>query len=158
MKFRSSLMLCALLLGLAVAPLAAGESDDDSFRRISAKLVCQCGCNYGLLYCPHLECGSAIPMRQTIRDALAEGKTEEEVLQIMVAQFGPSALGEPPAEGFNLMAWIMPIVALLFGSWAVQRLVRSWRARAPAPAAASQAALVERYRGTIDREIEQLEE
>ncbi len=157
MKFRPNALVCGLLLGLLLAPSpAAAEGEADPFRSISEKLVCQCGCNYGLLYCPHLQCGSAIPMRQTIRAALAEGKSEEEALQVMVAQFGLSALGQPPAEGFNLLAWVMPFLALALGLWAVQRVARSWRARVPAPVA--DAALVERYRSAVKREIDQLED
>ena len=74
----------------------------------------------------------------------------------MVAQFGLSALGQPPAEGFNLLAWVMPFLALALGLWVVQRVARSWRAHVPAPVA--DAALVERYRSAVKREIDQLED
>ncbi|MFQ5776536.1 MAG: cytochrome c-type biogenesis protein CcmH [Terriglobia bacterium] len=151
------LALTAWLAAAVLPPGAAAQSSpEDTFQRISDKLICQCGCNYGLSYCPHLECPSAPVLRATIREKLAAGQSEEEVLQAMVAQFGPAVLGAPPAEGFNLTAWVMPFLALLVGLYLTQQVVRRWRRRKPEPAA--DPALVERYRASIEREIKELEE
>jgi cytochrome c-type biogenesis protein CcmH/NrfF len=131
--------------------------DEAAFRRISDKLICQCGCNYGLSVCPHLECPSAPRLRAAIRAELEARKSDEEILQVMVANFGPAVLAAPPARGgFNLLGWVMPFLALLAGLWVVERLVRAWRGRR-LPSAADPA-VVARYRARIDQEIEKLEE
>lgn len=144
-------------LGASLLPVAltAPQADEAAFKRVSDKLICQCGCNYGLSFCPHLECPSAPVLRARIREKLAAGQSEEQVLKAMVADFGPAILGAPPAEGFNLSAWVMPFLALFIGLFIVQRLVRQWRAR---PVRVADAALVERYRKNIERETKHLEE
>ncbi|MFQ5663844.1 MAG: cytochrome c-type biogenesis protein CcmH [Terriglobia bacterium] len=162
MKLRSRKRAAtALLLGLAayLLPLslrAQPPAEENAFRRISDKLICQCGCNYGLRYCPHLECPSAPLLRAAIRDELSGGQSEEQILQAMVAGFGPAVLAAPPAKGFNLTAWVMPFLALALGLWVVQRIVRRWRTRqAPPP---TDPALLERYRARLEREMKHLEE
>jgi cytochrome c-type biogenesis protein CcmH len=162
MKSRSrKVAIAAWLAGLAAslllpALLLAQQKDDAAFRRVSDRLICQCGCNYGLSHCPHLDCPSAPVLRQAIREKLAAGLSEEQVLKAMVADFGPAVLGAPPAEGFNWSAWIMPFAALLVGLYLVQRVVRAWRRRQPA--ATVDPALVERYQKSIEREMKHLEE
>lgn len=128
MKLRFRLaVLTGLLLVFAVA---TADDTEAKFKRIQGKLVCQCGCNYLLLYCPHLECGSAIPMRNQIRAYLAQGMSEQEVIDAMVQQMGMVILAAPPAKGFNLAAWVMPFVALGLGFLVVRRVLLRMRERA----------------------------
>jgi cytochrome c-type biogenesis protein CcmH len=149
--------LAGILLALPLtAQQAAEQAGKDAFQRVSDKLICQCGCNYGLSHCPHLECPSAPVLRAAIREKLAAGQSEEQVLQAMVAQFGPAVLAAPPTEGFNLTAWIMPFVALVLGLWLAIVVVRRWHARRHA--AAPDPYLLERYRANLEREMKRLEE
>jgi len=148
----------ALACLMSVASAVAQQPTDpakDAFQRVSDKLICQCGCNYGLSHCPHLECPSAPVLRAAIREELAAGQSEQEVLKAMVAQFGPVVLAAPPAEGFNLTAWIMPFVALTLGLWLAIVVVRRWHARRRA---APDPYLLERYRANLEREMKRLEE
>lgn len=138
-----------------VAQIAPATADKDAYQRISDRLICQCGCNYGLSNCPHLQCPSAPRLRTAIRDKLAQGLSEEQVLKAMVADFGPAVLAAPPAEGFNLTAWVMPFVALLLGLWLAITVVRRWRRRVPEPAA--DPTLVDRYRRKLEQEMKHLE-
>lgn len=167
MKLRSRLLIAAALLAgpttllgsVAQASRGTGVSpvvDEAAYKDVSDKLICQCGCNYGLSWCPHLNCPSAPIIRQAIREKLATGQSEEQVLQAMVAQFGPAILAAPPAKGFDLAAWVMPGVALLFGLVLVVYFLRRWRARSPAPVA--DPALLERYRASAEREMKRLDE
>lgn len=174
MKFRSRKLAFLLLLLVAQAsrlcPVAvaqpstggsgAGVSpvvDEAAYKGVSDKLICQCGCNYGLSWCPHLNCPSAPIIRQAIREKLATGQSEEQVLQAMVAQFGPAILAAPPAKGFDLAAWVMPGVAFLFGLALVVYFLRRWRARVPAPVA-DPALLDPALRDSVEREMKRLEE
>jgi len=154
--FLAMAVLACVMLAMPLAAQQPTEPNKDAFQRVSDKLICQCGCNYGLSHCPHLECPSAPVLRAAIRQQLAAGKSEQEVLQAVVAEFGPAVLAAPPAEGFNLTAWVMPFVALALGLWLAIVVVRRWHARRRA--AAPDPYLLERYRSNLEREMKRLEE
>lgn len=52
-------------------------------------------------------------MRALVTEKLQEGWTEEEIRAFFVERYGPSVLMEPPRQGFNLLAWVLPPVAVL---------------------------------------------
>ena len=66
-------------------------------------------------------------MRDLIAEQLAEGQNKEQIKNYFVEQYGPQVLGEPPLEGFNWLAWILPFLVLGVGGvflWrAMQRMI-----------------------------------
>jgi cytochrome c-type biogenesis protein CcmH len=62
--------------------------------------------------CPSASAGE---LKNTIRDRLLRGETEEQILQSLQEQYGPDILAIPPLQGFSAMAWIAPPVFLLVG-------------------------------------------
>lgn len=54
-------------------------------------------------------------MREVIAVKLAEGNSDQEIKDYFVAQYGPQVLGEPPLEGFNWLAWILPVAVMIGG-------------------------------------------
>jgi cytochrome c-type biogenesis protein CcmH len=73
-------------------------------------------------------------MKAFIRARIAAGDSEEQIKDALVAQFGTGVLAEPPGGGFGLLAWLLPLAALLAGAVVVGVLVRSWsRRRGPPP-------------------------
>ncbi len=77
--------------------------------------------------------------RAFIRRLVAEGRTKQQVLDAMVAQYGPRVLATPGTSGIDLTAWLVPggAVALLLGA-GVLALPR-WRRRARAARATPEA-------------------
>lgn len=67
-------------------------------------------------------------MKDVIAIKLAEGEDTDSIKAYFIEQYGPQVLGEPPREGFNWLAWILPFVALILGAlflWRqVSRMVR----------------------------------
>ncbi len=159
MRSRLNHFLLALLLASPTTVQAAfsATAQEDSFKRVTDRFVCQCGCNYPLRACPHQDCGFSIPMQQRIRAALTSGLSEQQVIDQMVLQYGLAVLAAPPARGFNLTAWIMPFVGLLVGLVIVRSVMLAWRRRGrfvPSPSGP----LAEKYQRTIDEELRQLGE
>jgi cytochrome c-type biogenesis protein CcmH len=77
-------------------------------------------------------------MKQIIRTRLAEGKTEQQIKDELVAQFGAGVLAEPPKSGLDLLAWLVPLTVLGAGAVGVGALAWGWsrrRAEDGAPAA-----------------------
>ena len=68
-------------------------------------------------------------MKQVIRDSLAEGKTEAQIRDQLVAQFGPAVVAEPPKKGFDLLAWLVPLGILAAGAVGVGAIAWGWRRR-----------------------------
>ena len=55
----------------------------------------------------------AAQMRDIVREKLAEGWTDEEIRDFFVERYGPSVLLEPPREGLNLVAWLLPLAVVI---------------------------------------------
>ncbi|MDH4038281.1 MAG: cytochrome c-type biogenesis protein CcmH [Candidatus Krumholzibacteria bacterium] len=127
-----------VLLLLVAATTALGQSAKSTledpvlatrFNTISDKLVCQCSCQMILRVCNHVNCPSAIPMRQSVEKQLLEGKSDEEIIQGFVDEMGLKVLSSPPTEGFNIAAWVMPGFGLLVGLFVVFYMASRWAAR-----------------------------
>ena len=68
-------------------------------------------------------------MRLVIRQQLESGKSEQQVLQYFAAHYGNQILLTPPQQGFNLLAWLMPVAMLLIGLALLGFVARGWRAQ-----------------------------
>jgi cytochrome c-type biogenesis protein CcmH len=94
-------------------------------------------------------------MKAFIRARIAAGDSEEQIKDALVAQFGTGVLAEPPGGGFGLLAWLLPLAALLAGAVVVGILVRSWsRRRGPPP---SEAPLDPDLERRVDEELARFE-
>ena len=64
------------------------------------------------------EAPQAIQEREFIRERIAEGMTKEQIKDALVAEFGPEVLAVPEAEGFDLVAWLVPgaVIAVAGGA------------------------------------------
>jgi cytochrome c-type biogenesis protein CcmH/NrfF len=90
-------------------------------------------------------------MRDFIRARHDAGDTKGEVREKLVAEFGEGVLAAPPAEGFNLLAWLLPIGGALVAALALGLLAWRWTrgetAERPADASSN-------GRATLDPELE----
>ncbi len=90
-------------------------------------------------------------MKTFIRVQIAAGDSEEEIKDALVAEFGPGVLAAPPKGGFGLLAWLLPLAALIAGAIAVAVLLLSWsRRRAPREDAQALEPELERF---VDEEL-----
>lgn len=104
------LMLQALLLPSSLPAQSFNKEavDKGAVDKVAAQLLCQCGCSHPLPDCGMHECHSRIPMTARVEKALAEGKTAGEIFQEFALKYGVQVLAVPPAEGFNLLVWVLP--------------------------------------------------
>lgn len=75
----------------------------------------------------------ALRMKAFIRERIAAGDTKSEIKDKLVAQFGESVLAAPPRSGFNLLAWLLPLVGVALGASVLAILARRWRRGKPEP-------------------------
>lgn len=135
-------LTAALFLPLCCAPAVADQNDRT--HQIGSKLKCMCnGCEQAAGKCYHVggaysgPCNTAKTMLKEIDAQIAKGMSDEQVLQAMIAQYGPLAYVEPPKSGFGLVAWLMPILYLLGGLALVVVVMKRWRKRPVAAGAAT---------------------
>jgi cytochrome c-type biogenesis protein CcmH len=119
--------LYALLLTLIVVALGAGAASaqgptptDDEVNRIAKQLYCPVCESTPLDVCPTEACRQ---WRDLIRTMLSEGKSEEEIQQYFVAQYGARVLAEPPNR---LVTYLVPAVAILLGALMLFRGFQMW--------------------------------
>ena len=65
-------------------------------------------------------------MRAVVRDQLAAGRTPEEVKAYYVSKYGEWILLAPKPSGFNLLAYLLPVLVVLGGGLAIALAVRRW--------------------------------
>lgn len=65
-------------------------------------------------------------MKLLVREQLASGRSEKEVLDYFTQKYGQWILLEPKAEGFNLLVYWLPVVFLFLGGGGIAMAVRKW--------------------------------
>ncbi len=68
-------------------------------------------------------------MRAIVRERLAAGQSEQEILDYFVSVYDKGVLAEPPKEGFTLAIWVVPPLALALGVAAAVVALRTMRRR-----------------------------
>ncbi|MEO8130149.1 MAG: cytochrome c-type biogenesis protein CcmH [Bryobacteraceae bacterium] len=156
-KLRNSFLL--LVLAAVCLPQSATQLVTPEIRRVGDKLACRCGvCNNTVATCQMLECHYSLPSRQKIAAMQKEGKSDETILAAFVKEGGISALSSPPAEGFNLLGYVMPIFGVVIGLGAILIFLRrSRRLETPATVPPLNNEMLTRYRDRIDKDMAKLE-
>ncbi len=126
-----------VLLVLALPAAAAASEKHPTQRELEGDLMCPtCGTSLELSNAP-----AADQIRRFVRARIAAGDTKSEIEDKLVAEFGRGVLASPPKEGFDLLAWVLPLLAVGLGAAAIGVLVVRWsRGREPEPAPGESAA------------------
>ncbi len=74
----------------------------------------------------------ATQVRAVIRQRLASGQSEQQVVQYFVDRYGENIRQDPPKSGFTLLMWLGPLAALAAGVALVTLVARRWRMAAQA--------------------------
>ncbi len=157
MKLPNSARTIFILLFLFLGSLTFGQifSPDETVSRIADNLMCTCGCPHIIGQCGD-ECSVAPQLVHEITELVTAGNTEEEVYKIFEDKYGLRVLAVPKAEGFNLLAWVMPFVGLLAGMVVVFFVAKRLKPdESSQGTAGAPPEIDEKYRKLIDRELEQ---
>jgi cytochrome c-type biogenesis protein CcmH len=76
----------------------------------------------------------AVQMRGVVRQKLAAGESEQQVLAYFQARYGDQILITPPLDGFTALIWLAPVIMLLAAAAAFWSLGRQWQSARPRPA------------------------
>ena len=127
-------LLVTLAVALVLAPVcvAVASEQHPTLGELEGEVVCPtCHTTIDQSSSP-----IARRMKVFISARIRAGDTKSEIERKLVAQFGPEVIAKPSKHGFDLVAWVLPLVLLGGGAAAVAMAVWRWRnasaARAPA--------------------------
>ena len=122
----ATVVVLLLALGLPLVAIAANRPGVDA---VAEGLTCQCGCGLTVANCNHPQCEFSVPVRTAIDGMIAKGMSGAAILASYRAKYGEKILSAPTTEGFNLLAWIMPFLALIGGGGLIVFAFGRWRSR-----------------------------
>jgi cytochrome c-type biogenesis protein CcmH/NrfF len=139
---REFLCLSCIGLGSVLAPLfstgkiqqAVAQEQSLSFqletlaKQIEGQLIAPC-C-FAQTVADHYS-DVAENIKRQIRQLLAQGVTEAQILNEYVRIYGERILAAPRAQGFNLLAYLLPPFSVLVGVASVGIMLDRWRRTAP---------------------------
>lgn len=133
MRVGAFLALLALLLALPGSAVA--ETPRTSVSEISSEVMCPvCGTLLELAEAPQAQRQKAFIAR-----LVAAGKSKQEIKDALVAEYGEEVLALPRGSGFDLSAYLVPIVAFVVALVALGVGVLRWRRAGEQPGDSRQA-------------------
>ncbi len=157
MNNKSRFAVLAALLVLSWGIIGAGPQSL-TVDSIGSQLMCPCGCGLTVISCNHDVCGPRDAILASVRQQIGQGRSEKQIIDSQVAQYGEVVLAAPTKEGFNLTAWVTPFAALLVGAVVIYFALRAWvfQGRKPVPQRLRiNEAEQDEYRKRLDRELEE---
>jgi cytochrome c-type biogenesis protein CcmH len=146
------LLALVALVALAVAPAALASESRPTLADLEDEVMCP--------VCPGetLEQSSS-PAAQQVERFIAfrirAGDSKEEIKDRLVDQYGPQILAAPPKEGFDLLAWVLPLAGAAGGALVLAFAAWRWsRGRDTLPPGAPLDPELERR---VDRELARLD-
>ena len=105
MKRLAIAFACALML----APAAGASERHPTLNELENEVMCPvCGTTLAQSDSP-----AAKQIERDIQVKIGKGWTKTRIKNSLVQAYGESILASPPKHGFNLLAWLLPIVGLL---------------------------------------------
>jgi cytochrome c-type biogenesis protein CcmH/NrfF len=126
--------LAAVVTSLALPAAAlAQECPQTTLGDVEDEVMCPvCGVPLELA----TEAPQANAQRAFIEEQIAQCKSKDEIKDALVAQYGQSVLSLPEDEGFDLAAYLVPILAFLAAAGGIAVAVTRWRRARPTAAEA----------------------
>ena len=133
---RAAAGVLVLVLALAAAAGAAG-APRASLPDIEDEVMCPvCGVPLNIAEAPQAQ-----REREFIRGLIARGYDKPRIKRALEAEFGPAVLALPRKSGFDLAAYLVPILLGLAAAGGLGVALMRWRGRGPPPPPASPAAV-----------------
>ena len=130
---RAAFSRLVAVLALAVTPVASAAQSTPSdtvlearVRAVASELRCPVCQGESIQDSPS---ALAQEMRTIVREQLAAGKSPDDVKRYFTDKYGEWILLRPRAVGWNVLVYVLPVIALLVGAAVVMRATRRWAAQ-----------------------------
>lgn len=105
------LTVCFFAAGMSEAQNTADAQLESKLNELLTTVYCYCGCERETIEI--CVCGTAEQIEADFRDRLLAGQTVAQIRTNYLDTYGPQFYAVMPAEGINLIAYIMPAVILV---------------------------------------------
>ena len=110
-----------LLFCLLPAFSYAGEAKDLAADPVLEKRMIGLAENLRCLVCQNESLASshaelAEDLRREVREQMAQGKSDQEIIDYLVARYGDFVLYKPPVKSYTVLLWFGPFALLLIGA------------------------------------------
>ncbi len=127
--------LCALLLAFAPVLAVAADAVPTNADRVMQKRAIELEENLRCLVCQNQTIADsnaelAQDLRRQVREQIAQGRSDAEIISFMVQRYGDFVLYKPPMKATTLLLWFGPGLLLLAGGFALWRNLRGRAKRA----------------------------
>ena len=128
--------LAIVILGLMPIFAHAGEAKDLAADPVLEKRMIGLAEKLRCLVCQNESLASshaelAEDLRREVREQMAKGKNDQEIIDYLVARYGDFVLYEPPMKSYTLLLWFGPFALLLVGVGVLLYQLRKRRQTVP---------------------------
>ncbi|HJS43524.1 MAG TPA: cytochrome c-type biogenesis protein CcmH [Gemmatimonadales bacterium] len=143
-------------------PTTAADNDA-AIQAIEKRLKCSCGCGLDIYTCRTTDftCTYSPALHKEVIRLVERGKSDQQIIDEFVAQYGEAVLMAPPRRGFNLAGYFVPSLAIIVAAVFLVVVLRRWSRQSqaatlpasgsPLPAPGATPAELERLRQELDR-------
>ncbi len=122
---RTLLVAAACVAALAVAAPAMSSERHPTLQELETMLICPT-CHTTL---DQSDAPIARRMKRFIVARIAAGDSASQIKAKLVAQFGEAVLAAPPKNGFDLLAWWLPLAGIAAGAGVLGIAAWRWSSR-----------------------------
>lgn len=96
------------------------NANDPLFRDIAKEFRCPTCTGLSVL---ESDAGFSVQIKEQVQEQLNLGKNHDQIIAYFTERYGAWILREPPAKGWNVLAWAIPIILLCAGPILIWLLV-----------------------------------
>jgi cytochrome c-type biogenesis protein CcmH len=147
---RNFLIACGLAVAVLASPVTADEAQPTLNDPVAAKREVELAKQLRCLVCQNetiadSRAGLAVDLRNKLREQMAAGKSDEEIIAFMTERYGDFVLYRPPLKATTVLLWVGPFLLLAIGILIGWRAVRArTRSARPEPLSAAERERAER--------------
>jgi cytochrome c-type biogenesis protein CcmH len=122
--------LLVAVVALVVAAPALASEQHPTLLELEGQLMCPI-CSGETL--AQSDTAPAQQIKAHIQQRIHQGWTRSQIKRELVAEYGTRILAAPPRQGWNLLAWVLPLVGVLGGAGVIGFLAWGWSRRREEP-------------------------
>lgn len=111
-RWAAGLVTVALAVVVVVGIVIGEDTESDRVRALGERIKCPVCQGEAIADSPS---ETAEAMMNVVAEKVAQGQTDDQIVEYFTARYGDGILLDPPFAGRTLLLWVLPVVALAAG-------------------------------------------